>query len=45
MRNGKFYLCHRMGKKIMKEDQGLGKHLYEKDMQQFAPTEIKEVAT
>lgn len=45
MSNGKFYLCHRKGKKIMKGNQGLGKHLFEEDLQQIGPAEIKEVAT
>jgi len=44
MKNGRFYLCHRMGKK-MKNDEGLGKHLNEKYLQQIAPAEIKAVAT
>ncbi|XP_010078549.1 PREDICTED: putative COBW domain-containing protein 7, partial [Pterocles gutturalis] len=33
-----------MGKKIMKDDQGLGKDLDEKDLQQIAADEIKELA-
>lgn len=29
----------------MKGNQGLGKHLFEEDLQQIGPAEIKEVAT
>lgn len=37
-------LCHRMGEKIMKDDQGLGRYLNGTDLQLIAPAEIKEVA-